>query len=179
VVLKDESGMSSNINVSEIDKSEKPPLPWSLWLRQIRAIFRLEIEKNFLGRRSILLYLLALIPILPLALLAPFTPPGREWQDFTQYSMIFAVYYGGLILRTVVFFGCAWIFMNLFRGDIVDRSLHFYFLSPGGNQYQDGYYDQTGHGNPGRCRLGYDRKWSFGHRNRRERVEIVDDANLF
>ena len=122
--------MSSNINVSEIDKSEKPPLPWSLWLRQIRAIFRLEIEKNFLGRRSILLYLLALIPILPLALLAPFTPPGREWQDFTQYSMIFAVYYGGLILRTVVFFGCAWIFMNLFRGDIVDRSLHFYFLSP-------------------------------------------------
>ena len=44
--------------------------------------------------------------------------------------MIFAVYYGGFILRTVVFFGCAWIFMNLFRGDIIDRSLHFYFLSP-------------------------------------------------
>jgi ABC-type transport system involved in multi-copper enzyme maturation permease subunit len=117
-------------NVSEIERADKQPLPWSLWLRQIRAIFRLEIEKNFLGRRSILLYLLALIPILPLALLAPFTPPGREWQDFTQYNMIFAIYYGGLILRTVVFFGCAWIFMNLFRGDIVDRSLHFYFLSP-------------------------------------------------
>ncbi|HEY3580729.1 MAG TPA: hypothetical protein VGK82_09300, partial [Pyrinomonadaceae bacterium] len=37
--------------------------------------------------------------------------------------------YNGLILRTIVFFGCAWIFMNLFRGDIVDRSLHYYFLS--------------------------------------------------
>jgi hypothetical protein len=122
--------MSSNINVSEIDKRDRQSIPWSLWLRQIRAIFRLEIEKNFLGRRSILLYLLALIPIAPLALLAPFTPPGREWQDFTQYNMIFAVYYGLLILRTIVFFGCAWIFMNLFRGDIVDRSLHFYFLSP-------------------------------------------------
>ena len=109
---------------------EKQSLPWSLWLRQMGAIFRLEIEKNFLGRRSILLYLLALLPIVPLALLAPFTPPGEEWQDFNQYSMIFAVFYGGLILRTVVFFGCAWIFMNLFRGDIVDRSLHFYFLSP-------------------------------------------------
>src|SRR6185436_4975282 len=35
-----------------------------------------------------------------------------------------------LILRTVVFFGCAWIFMNLFRGELVDRSLHYYFLSP-------------------------------------------------
>jgi ABC-type transport system involved in multi-copper enzyme maturation permease subunit len=29
----------------------------------------------------------------------------------------------------VVFFGCAWIFMNLFRGEMVDRSLHYYFLS--------------------------------------------------
>jgi len=121
---------SSTIEVTPIKKVDKRALPWSLWLRQIRAIFRLEIEKNFLGRRSILLYLLALLPVVPLVLLAPFTPPGREWQDFTQYNMIFAVYYGGFILRTVVFFGCAWIFMNLFRGDIIDRSLHFYFLSP-------------------------------------------------
>lgn len=112
------------------NNTEKQPLPWAFWLRQIRAIFRLEIEKNFLGRRSILLYLLALLPIVPLVLLAPFTPPGREWQDFPQYNTIFSVYYSGFILRTVVFFGCAWIFMNLFRGDIIDRSLHFYFLSP-------------------------------------------------
>src|ERR1041385_4056490 len=104
--------------------------PWGLWFRQIRAIFRLELGKNFLGRRSVLLYLLAFLPILPWLLLAPFTPPGREWQDFTQYNMIFAIFYGGMILRTVVFFGCAWIFMILFRGEIIDRSLHFYFLSP-------------------------------------------------
>jgi ABC-type transport system involved in multi-copper enzyme maturation permease subunit len=121
---------SSTIEIAPSKNTDKAPLPWSLWLRQVRAIFRLEIEKNFLGRRSILLYLLALLPVLPLALLAPFTPPGREWHDFTQYNMIFAIYYGGLILRTVIFFGCAWIFMNLFRGDIIDRSLHFYFLSP-------------------------------------------------
>ncbi len=121
---------SSTVEIAPSKKIGKQPLPWSLWMRQIRAIFRLEIEKNFLGRRSILLYLLALLPVAPLVLLAPFTPPGREWQDFTQYNMIFAIYYGGLILRTVVFFGCAWIFMNLFRGDIIDRSLHFYFLSP-------------------------------------------------
>src|SRR6185436_7204274 len=120
---------SSTIDIKPA-KLEKQPLPWSLWFRQVRAVFRLEIEKNFLGRRSILLYLLALLPILPLAMVAPFTPPGREWQDFTRFNMIFAVYYGGFILRTVVFFGCAWIFMNLFRGDIIDRSLHFYFLSP-------------------------------------------------
>ena len=121
------SSSTADIAPSEIGSR---PLSWSLWLRQIRSILRMEIEKNFLGRRSVLLYLLALLPILPLALLAPFTPPGREWHDFNQYNMIFAIYYGGLILRTVVFLGCAWIFMNLFRGDIIDRSLHFYFLSP-------------------------------------------------
>lgn len=120
--------MSSTVNT--VPAKSHRPLPWSLWWHQIRAIFRLEIEKNFLGRRSILIYLLAFLPLFPLILLAPFTPPGSEWQDFTQYAMIFSIYYGGLILRTVVFFGCAWIFMNLFRGEIVDRSLHFYFLSP-------------------------------------------------
>lgn len=119
-------------STADITKTEetRPGRPWGLWGRQVRAVFRLEIEKNFLGKRAILLYLLALLPVVPLALLAPFTPPGDEWRDFTRYNMIFAVYYGGLILRTVVFFGCAWIFMNLFRGDIIDRSLHFYFLSP-------------------------------------------------
>jgi ABC-type transport system involved in multi-copper enzyme maturation permease subunit len=114
----------------DILPGSKSSASWGLWARQIRAIFRLELGKNFLGRRSVLLYLLAFLPLIPLLLLAPFTPPGREWQDFTQYNMIFAVLYGGMILRTIVFFGCAWIFMNLFRGEIIDRSLHFYFLSP-------------------------------------------------
>src|SRR6266446_2662216 len=111
--------MSSTVDI--VPKRSASGLPWSLWFRQLRAIFRLEIKKNFLGKRSILIYLLALLPIFPLAILALVTPPGREWKDFTNYSMIFAVFYGGLILRTVVFFGCAWIFMNLFRGDLVDR----------------------------------------------------------
>src|SRR6266849_7614753 len=100
---------------------------WSLWLRQIRAIFRLEIRKNFFGKRSVLIYLLAFLPIFLLGSLALIMPAT---EDFTNLSRIFAWIYGGLILRTVVFFGCAWIFMNLFRGELVDRSLHYYFLSP-------------------------------------------------
>lgn len=102
---------------------------WALWFRQIGAIFRMEIEKNFLGRRSILIYLIALLPLFPLSIFALVTPPGREWQDINHYNMFYAVLYNGLIMRTVVFFGSAWIFMNLFRGEIVDRSLHYYFLS--------------------------------------------------
>src|SRR5215212_9449691 len=102
---------------------------WALWLRQVGAIFRLEVEKNFLGRRALLIYLIALLPLFPLMVLAVVRPPGNEWKDFNQFSMIYAILYNGLILRTIVFFGCAWIFMNLFRGEIVDRSLHYYFLS--------------------------------------------------
>src|SRR6266496_3683384 len=120
--------MSSAVDIITTDNQAKS-LHWSLWLRQLRAVFRLEIEKNFLGRRAILIYLLALLPVLPLFVLTLFTPPGREWKDFNQYSIIYSVLYGGLILCTVVFFGCAWIFMNLFRGELVDRSLHYYFLS--------------------------------------------------
>ena len=110
-------------------KTGKTTSDWSLWVRQIGAIFRLEIEKNFLGRRAILIYLLAFLPLFPLMILALFTPPGNEWQDFNNYSLIYSGLYNALILRTVVFFGSAWIFMNLFRGEIIDRSLHYYFLS--------------------------------------------------
>jgi ABC-type transport system involved in multi-copper enzyme maturation permease subunit len=112
-----------------IDSGKAQGYSWRLWLTQMRAIFRLEVKKNFLGRRAILIYLLALLPMFPLTLVALFTPHSREWRDFNQYSTIYAVLYGGLILRTLIFFGCAWIFMNLFRGDLVDRSLHYYFLS--------------------------------------------------
>jgi hypothetical protein len=86
-------------------KTAKPSADWTLWLRQIAAIFRLEIEKNFLSRRSVLIYLIALLPLFPLMILAFVTPPASEWKDFNQYSVIYSVLYNGLILRTVVFFG--------------------------------------------------------------------------
>jgi len=110
------------------NKSSKAPRPWGLWLRQIAAIFRMEIEKNFLGRRSILIYLLAFLPLFPL-IIAAVLRRLIQWDDFNQVAVIYAFLYSGLVLRTVVFFGCAWIFMNLFRGELIDRSLHYYFLS--------------------------------------------------
>lgn len=107
---------------------------WSLWRRQIVAILRLELRKNFFGRRSILIYLLALIPVGMVAMLALVTRTISEDSslrtDPLLASQVFAGIYGGMILRTVVFFGCAWIFMNLIRGEVVDRSLHYYFLAP-------------------------------------------------
>ena len=101
-----------------------------LWTRQALAILQLGIAKNFLGRRALLLYVIALIPVALVSMLALVPPDADEMNNLGQLSQVYAAIYGGLILRTLVFFGCAWVFMNLFRGEVVDRSLHYYFLSP-------------------------------------------------
>jgi ABC-type transport system involved in multi-copper enzyme maturation permease subunit len=104
---------------------------WSLWMRQIRAILRIEVKKNFWGRRAILIYLLAAIPVFLTFLLAVIDSQGGSdiRKNWTSAQTAFAVViYRGMILQTIVYFGCAWIFMNLFRGEVVDKSLHYYFL---------------------------------------------------
>jgi ABC-type transport system involved in multi-copper enzyme maturation permease subunit len=47
-------------------------------------------------------------------------------EDAVMFAGVFQFFY----LRLAIFFGCLGIFMNLFRGEVLDRSLHFYFLSP-------------------------------------------------
>jgi len=118
--------MSSTAETIQTKTAVKPEASLSLWSRQVLAILRLELKKNFFGKRSLLVYLLALMPIGLLVMVEAINPLGR---DIVQYQSIFSIFYNSMILRTVVFFGCAWIFMNLFRGEIVDRSLHYYFLS--------------------------------------------------
>jgi hypothetical protein len=45
-------------------------------------------------------------------------------------SAIFATVFQFFYLRLAVFFGCVGIFTNLFRGEMLDKSLHFYLLAP-------------------------------------------------
>lgn len=118
--------MSSTAETIQANKVAMPSPSFSFWLRQIGAILRLELKKNFFGKRSLLVYLLAMMPVGLLILVELINPLGRTAD---QLFTIFSIFYNSMILRTVVFFGCAWIFMNLFRGEMVDRSLHYYFLS--------------------------------------------------
>ena len=110
--------MSSTAETIQKNATQVQGASWSLWLRQIRAIVALDLKKNFFGKRSLLIYLLAMMPIGLLVLVEIVNPLGRTAD---QFFAIFSIFYNSLILRTVVFFGCAWIFMNLFRGEIVDR----------------------------------------------------------
>lgn len=130
------SSMTEATEQPRVTRADEPELSgkratsWSLWTRQTLAILRLEIKKNFLSRRALLLYLIAALPIVLMSMLALVPPDTDEMENFGQLGQVYAAVYGGLILRTLVFFGCAWVFMNLFRGEVVDRSLHYYFLSP-------------------------------------------------
>lgn len=58
---------------------------------------------------------------------------GANVQDaynLGEDAIVFAGVFQFFFLRLAIFFGCLGVFMNLFRGEVLDRSLHFYFLSP-------------------------------------------------
>lgn len=104
----------------------------SLAMRQILAVQLLEIRKRFIGKRAIPVYLLVMIPLMifgarTLALLLfHVTQEGSLPSDRVLYAVLFRT----LIIRFVVYFGCVAVFVPLFRGDVLDKSLHYYFLAP-------------------------------------------------
>ena len=103
---------------------------WGLWSRQVTAVLRIELRKNLWGKRAFPLYLLCVVPVLLLAGRAFVLWQGWVREDPGAAGVFYANLYQSFLLRFVLFFGCAWVFTNLFRGEILDRTLHFYFLSP-------------------------------------------------
>src|SRR5258708_8279045 len=122
--------MSLAAEAIALDADIKRDSSWSLWLRQIAAIMRIDVKRNFFGKRSVLIYLVALMPIGLLGLIAILPTPGRDWLDFTAYPKIFSVIYGGLIPPPLIFFGLAPTFMNPFPPAIIHPPPPFPFLSP-------------------------------------------------
>ncbi|MDP8982774.1 MAG: hypothetical protein M3O35_19535 [Acidobacteriota bacterium] len=100
-----------------------------LRIAQMLAVARLEMRKTFFARRGLWIYLLAFAPVVLFAghsiAVMRF---GQNW-DFGEDTTIFATTFQFFYIRLAVFFGCVGIFMNLFRGEVLDKSLHFYFLA--------------------------------------------------
>jgi ABC-type transport system involved in multi-copper enzyme maturation permease subunit len=100
--------------------------------RQLATIIRLELGKNLRSWRGLWLFLLALLPVLPIGLHtvdAMIRPGGSRHlmdEDTTVLAGIFQLYY----LRLGIFFGCLGLFTRLFRGEMMERSLHHYLLAP-------------------------------------------------
>jgi ABC-type transport system involved in multi-copper enzyme maturation permease subunit len=103
-------------------------LPWGQWWSQLRAIVRLELRKGF--RRSFGLLLLAFSPLVILIPRIFFPRALGDPADVAGATQLFSVLYQAYILRFVIFLACIAIFGNLIRRETLDRSLHYYFLSP-------------------------------------------------
>lgn len=102
--------------------------PWSLWWLQARRLARIEVRRNLLSRRAWWVYFLAFVPtvIILIHLLKESHPAFAIPEDTTVLAGIVQFYY----VRLGIFFGCLGIFSRLIRGEMIERSLHFYLLSP-------------------------------------------------
>ena len=105
---------------------------WDLWKRQLAGILRLELKKSFLSKRAWWIYLLALGPLVIATAhtLTPVLTNHRLHCTIAEDNIVYAVIFQLFYLRLVIFFGCVGIFSNLFRGEVLEKTLHYYFLSP-------------------------------------------------
>lgn len=102
----------------------------NLWFTQILAVIRLEWKKTFFAKRGLWIYALALMPLVLFASHSLYVIRTQRPADFGEDTNIFATVFQFFYLRLAIFFGCVGIFMNLIRGEMLDRSLHYYFLAP-------------------------------------------------
>ncbi len=102
--------------------------PWSLWWLQARRLVRIEVRRNLFSWKASWIYFLAFVPtvIILMHLLFESHPALALGDDTNVLAGIVQFYY----IRLGVFFGCLGIFARLIRGEMIERSLHFYLLSP-------------------------------------------------
>jgi len=102
--------------------------PWMLWRRQVAAILRLELKKSLFSKRAWWIYILTLGPVVITGLHSLINGDGHHTigEDYMIFAGIYQVYF----LRLGIFFGCLGIFSNLFRAEVLERTLHYYFMSP-------------------------------------------------
>jgi ABC-type transport system involved in multi-copper enzyme maturation permease subunit len=104
--------------------------PWPLWRRQILAIWRLEIGRNLFAPIGLWVFFLAFAPAVIAgahSVREALRPGACSFAHDTEIlALIFQLFY----LRLAFFFGCLGIFVRLFRGEMVDRTLHYHLLAP-------------------------------------------------
>ena len=102
--------------------------PWALWWLQAKRLTGIELRRNLFSWRASWIYFLAFIPTLIISIhsIVDAHDPASIAGDTQVLAGIVQLYY----IRLGVFFGCLGIFSRLIRGEMIERSLHFYLLSP-------------------------------------------------
>src|SRR5580693_535722 len=103
--------------------------PWRLFASQISVLVRNEVRRNLFTRRRIWVYLLALVPVI-IILIHYFLDKNTGASQLEEDSFVLAGIVQLYYLRLGIFFACMGIFTWLFRGEMVERTLHYQFLVP-------------------------------------------------
>jgi len=103
-------------------------LPWSLWWIQVRRMTLIELRRNLISWKASWIYFLAFVPALIITVHLLFD--GHAASSMPEDTDILAGIVQFYYIRLGIFFGCLGIFSRLIRGEMVERSLHFYLLSP-------------------------------------------------
>lgn len=97
--------------------------------RQVLALARQEFGRSVFSKRAFPIYALVALTFLVAVVRALFLPESlRENPTFSIQDL--ASTFHLFILRFVLFFSAAALFINLIRGEILDRSLHYRLLAP-------------------------------------------------
>ena len=104
--------------------------PWRLYGSQIFVLLRNELRRNLFTRRRIGMYLLALVPVLILLADNIFGRHSMGQAQIEWDTQILAKTVQLYYFRLGIFFACMGVFTWLFRGEMVDRTLHYQFLAP-------------------------------------------------
>lgn len=102
--------------------------PWTLWAMQMRRIARIEVRRNLLTWKAAWIYLLAFVPTG--IILIHFLFARRLQLSLSDDTNVLAGIVQFYYIRLGIFFGCLGIFSRLIRGEMIERSLHFYLLAP-------------------------------------------------
>jgi hypothetical protein len=102
--------------------------PWGLWWLQGRRLVRIELNRNLFSCKAIWIYFLAFAPTV--ILLIHFLFETHHSFGISDDTDVFAGIVQFYYIRLGIFFGCLGIFSRLVRGEMIERSLHFYLLAP-------------------------------------------------
>ncbi len=121
--------MSVQDSVTRVQSSLKDQ-PWRLYASQIAVLVRNEVRRNLFTRRRIGVYLLAFLPVLMFILHNIFARYHHDTSLLDEDTGVLAGFVQLYYLRLGIFFACMGIFTWLFRGEMVQKTLHYQFLVP-------------------------------------------------
>jgi ABC-type transport system involved in multi-copper enzyme maturation permease subunit len=98
--------------------------------RRLMGVARLEWRRQLAPGRTLWLVLLALGPVAIMTIMAWMVHKFGQPSGTSEMREIFGHFFQGMVVRVVLFFGCATIFLGQIRGELDQRSWHYSLLTP-------------------------------------------------